>query len=103
MLRIYTARLHDGKLIGYAVFLVNTNAHYAGSLQAVQDVLYIDPEHRRGHAALRLLHFSEAELRDEGVQCVYHHVKLNHPALGVLLERMGYAKIETIYGRRLDR
>lgn len=107
ILRIYTARLDRGPadpltLIGYAVFIVSLNPHYKSSLQAVQDVLYVDPEQRKGATGIGLVNFAERELRAEGVQAVYHHVKVKHPTLGVLLERKGYQAIETIWVKRLD-
>lgn len=101
LLRIYTAR-RCGVLIGYAAFLVDFNSHYSGSKQAKQDVLYVEQSSRGAFVGIRLLKFSDAALAAEGVQVVYHHVKLSHPALGVLLKHQGYEPIETIYGRRLD-
>lgn len=99
-LRIYTMR--EGEmLIGYAVFVVCTNAHYSGSLQAVQDIVFVDPDYRRGGTGLKLLRYAERELRLEDVEVIYHHVKLAHPRLGSLLERMGYSPNETIYAKRL--
>ena len=100
-LRVFTARV-DSKLIGYAVFFVRLNPHYMDSLQAVQDVLYVTPEHRRGSVGMRLIKFCESQLARDGVQAVFHHVKLEHPILGKLLERLGYDAHETIYGKRLD-
>ena len=107
-LRVYTARLNNGAsspliLIGYALFFVGPNPHYKGSLQAVEDVLYVDPEQRKGRVGLDLIRYTEAELRREGVQAVYHHVKIYHPALGILLAKEGYDAIDTIWGKRLDR
>lgn len=102
MLRIFTARL-GRTLIGYAVFLISPNAHYRYSIQAKQDVIYIAPEHRGRLAGYRLIKFADEMLRAEGAQVVYQHVKLSHPALGRILERIGYAPIETIYARRLDK
>lgn len=100
-LRIYTVRF-DHKLIGYACFFVTPHAHYVNSLQALQDVLYLDPEYRAGRIGLNLIRFSEDELRGDGVQVVHQHVKLAHPTLGRILERLGYQAVETIYSRRLD-
>lgn len=101
LLRIYTAR--RGKvLVGYACFLVDSNSHYMTSKQAKQDVLYVERSSRGAFVGIRLLKFADAALKAEGVQVVYHHVKLSHPALGVLLKHQGYEPIETIYGRRLD-
>lgn len=99
-LRIYTVR-EQGSLIGYGIFIVNHNKHYRSSFQAVQDVLFVDPEHR-GTAGVRLTDFIDMELANDGVQVVYQHVKKAHPQLGKLLLRKGYEEVETIYARRLD-
>lgn len=100
-LRTYTVR-DDGALVGYAVFLVSTGLHYMHSLQAKQDVLFVDPSRRGRGAGIKLIRFADQALADEGVQVVYHHAKLAHPALGRLLEHAGYAPVETVYSRRLD-
>lgn len=97
-LKVYTCRHVSGALVGYAIFFVKTNIHYKGSLQANQDILFIDPKHRGfGKSFIK---YCDDELTKLGVQVVYHHVKLSHN-WGALLERMGYEAIETIYGRRL--
>lgn len=101
MLRVFTARL-EGRLIGYAVFVVNRNSHYRSSVQAVQDVLYVDPHERRGLTGLKLVKFADEVLRVEEVQVVYHHVKAKHPILGRLLGRLGYEVVDVIYAKRLD-
>ena len=102
-LRIYTARTGaTGALIGYAAFFIAFNPHFASSLQAVQDVLYVQPEWRGLMVGYRLIRFSENELRREGVQAVYQHEKIAHPELGQLLRRMGYEAVDTIYAKRLD-
>lgn len=101
-LRTYTAR-DEGRLVGYAVFIVTTGLHYRHSLQAKQDVIYLDPSLRGAGAGLKLLRCADEALAAEGVQVVYQHAKLAHPALGRLLEHMGYEPVETVYTRRLDR
>lgn len=100
-LRFFTARA-ERVLAGYAVYFLGHNPHYRGSLQARQDILYLSPEYRRGGAGLRLVRYADEQLAEEGVQVVYQHVKLAHPALGRLLERVGYEPVETLYARRLD-
>lgn len=99
LLRIFTARDSHGFLIGYSVFFVRPNLHYKSSLQAVQDVLYIDPD-RRGFG-MKFIEWCDQQLREEKVQAVYHHVKVKHD-FGKLLERLGYQLIDLIYARRLD-
>jgi len=99
MLRVFTARSEDDSLVGYSVFFINHNIHYKDSLQAVQDILFIHPNHRG--AGGRLIKWCDEALAEEGVQAVYHHVKAAHN-FGPLLERMGYELVDYIYARRLD-
>ena len=100
LLRVFTARSKEGNIIGYAVFFVNTNAHYKQSLQALQDVIFIDPKHRG--IGGRFILWCDEQLKSEGVQLVCHHIKAKHN-FGPMLERFGYELIDLIYGRRLDK
>lgn len=100
ILRVFTAR-RGRELIGYSIYILKRNAHYKGSLQALQDILFIDPK-KRGFGAKFIL-WCDQKLKAEGVQVVYHHVKVK-PELnfGPMLERFGYELIDQVYGRRLD-
>lgn len=98
-LRCYTARA-DGTLLGYAVYVARAHAHYMSSLQAVQDVLYLHPSVRGLGAGRRLIAYADEQLRQEGVQVVYHHVKLKHD-FGPILKRMGYELLEHVWAKRL--
>lgn len=91
----------EGQLIGYAVFFVHPNIHYSTSLQAVQDVIYLEKSERGLGIGKSFIGWCDEQLRAEGVQVVYHHVKdkLN---FGPMLETLGYKRIEAVYGRRLD-
>lgn len=99
-LRIYTARQES--LIGYAIYRLAPALHYQHSLQAQQDVLYLSPEYRLGRIGWRLIEFADAQLKADGVKLVFQHQKVAHPALGVLLARMGYVKSDVLWSRRLD-
>lgn len=101
-MRCYTARL-NGDLIGYCALFVKHNLHYRDSLQALQDVLFILPEHRGSRAGLKLIRFCEEQLRREGVQVVMQHLKLATPKTIKLFRKMGYEEIDVIMGKRLDR
>lgn len=104
VLRVYTAR--DGysrELIGYAIYAVMPNAHYMGSIQANQDILFLKPEYRKGLRGTQLLDYSERCLAAEGVQVVYQHIKIKSKGLGRFLRLRGYEPIDEIYGKRLDR
>jgi GNAT superfamily N-acetyltransferase len=96
---VYTARL-EGRLVGYAVYLKIVSMHYS-IVQAQQDIVFLDPAVRRGRLALRLLAFSENDLRARGVTLIQQHEKLAHPALGVLLGAMGYTAMDRIWVKRL--
>ena len=100
VLRCYTARDdEDGRLLGYAVFIVSPNLHYRKSIQAMQDVLYVRPENRG--TGLRLVRYADECLAADGVQVVTQHIKAAHN-FGAALERMGYELIDLIYQKRLD-
>jgi GNAT superfamily N-acetyltransferase len=98
MLRIYTAR--HTKLIGYTVFLVTTHPHN-GERIALADAVYVLPEERRGRVGLNLLLFAEQDLRADGVEAIYHSVKIAHPTLGRILQHQGYEEVERIWAKRL--
>lgn len=99
-IRVYTAR-RDGEIIGYAVFIVNRNLHYSTSVQAVQDILFIREDLRRGTLGTRLIKFSEEQLKQEGVQVVVHHIKAKHD-WSPLIERLGYSLVDLIYLKRIN-
>lgn len=98
MLRVYTARKNN-ILIGYAVYFVRSNPHYKHSLQAVQDILYIHPQHRG--IGGRLILFADEALKEEGVEVVYQHIKAAHN-VGRLLERLRYELVDLVYAKRLN-
>jgi GNAT superfamily N-acetyltransferase len=99
-LRFYTAR-DNGRLVGYCVFFVAPNRHYMSSLQASQDILFLHPEYRNAGNGRALVLYCDAQLREEGVQAVYQHVKSAHD-FGPLLLNCGYELVDLIYAKRLD-
>lgn len=106
LIRFYTIRDFDPvdlseRLVGYAVFFVRPNMHYKGSLQASQDVLYVDPAHR-GTLGYRFIAWCDEQLKAEGVQVACHHAKAAHPQLGRVLAKLGYTEVDRIFVKRLD-
>lgn len=101
LVRFFTAR-RNGELVGYCIFFVKTNAHYKDSLQAQQDVLFIDPSIRKTGVGFFFLQYCDENLRKEGVQAVYHHMKAGLP-FNKLLESLNYELVDLIYARRLDK
>jgi GNAT superfamily N-acetyltransferase len=103
ILKVYTARsVPDFALIGYAIYFIGPNMHYRDSIQARQDVVYLAPEWRKGRLGMRLIAYADDRLRDWGVQVCHHHQKLAHPAIGKVLEHLGYEAVEQIWSKRLD-
>lgn len=87
-------------LVGYALFFVRSNPHYSGSVQAVEDVIYLDPIVRGGTGA-KFIRWQDEQLAGEGIQVVMRHVKEAHD-YGKLLERQGYEPVDRLFAKRLD-
>ncbi len=103
VLRVFTARL-NGELVGYCVFKVGPNPRYQTSIQAVQDILYIDKTKRGILYGKRLIEYSYQRLRAEGVQVAYQHCKVkDQETVGRFFELTGHELIDLVYGKRLDR
>ena len=100
LLRCFTAR-YNGDLVGYCVFMVRPNLRYSTSIQAVQDILFVDKTKRGALIGKRLIDFCEQRLKAEGVQVVYQHAKITS-TVGRFFEAVGYTLIDGIYGKRLD-
>ena len=96
---LFTAR-DDGKLIGYSAFFVQTHIHYADMLVASNDVLFLHPGYRKGGTGIKLIMFSERQLKEQGVNKITWHVKFSND-FRPILHRMGYADEETMCGKLL--
>lgn len=101
LLRCFTAR-YNGELVGYCVFFVKHNPRYQSSLQANQDILYIDKSQRGALFGKRLLEYCHDRLKAEGVQVVYQHTKAARSE-GRFMVLLGYELVDYIYAKRLDR
>lgn len=113
-LRCFTAR-HNGDLVGYVVYRVGPNLRYSTSLQALQDILFVDKSRRGALIGKRLIEFSYGRLKAEGVQLVMQHGKVSPEVkqmlaemkdrhdIGQLFELMDHDLIDFIYAKRLDR
>jgi hypothetical protein len=74
LLRSYSARI-DGKLVGYAVYLVKNSHHYKTVLMAKQDVVFIEKEFR---TKLHFIQWTYAQLRNVGVKVIVVNVKAHN-------------------------
>jgi hypothetical protein len=104
--RIISARL-GLRLVGYNSFFINRHSRHRGQTFAMNDVLYLTPDQRRGGAGVRFLRESDRMLKEAGaIKCQYgikEHVRLgaSRGTVGDLLARMGYRHIETVYAKVL--
>lgn len=96
---IYTAR-QDGVLVGYSAFFINRHMHYGDTVMAHNDVIFLHPDHRRGSAGIKLIRFSEQQLRARGIVKMTWHVKVDHD-FGAILRRIGYTAEDTVFGKIL--
>jgi hypothetical protein len=96
-LRIFTAR--NGKLIGYAVFVVHPHPHYS-VLAATQTLLYLRPEERQGWRGLMFLRSCDEKLEAEGVRIIFQYSS-EEKNIGPVLGKLGYKHIENVWARRL--
>lgn len=99
-LRLYTLR-DEALLVGYAAFFVKHSPHYGDSKQASSDVVFLAPYYRGARSGDQFLAFCDAQLRDENVQVVYHHLKAAHDWSKLLTQR-GYELMDLVYAKRLD-
>lgn len=99
-LRVFTAR-EEGKLVGYQVFFVMPHPHSRQSLQANQDIVYLEPEMRRGLAGYKFLKWCSDQLLEEGCEVVFQHINARHD-FGPVLQRMGYKLVDLVYGRKKE-
>lgn len=100
LMHITTARDADGRLVGYAAYFLMPNLHYRSLHVAETDIFWLDPEHRKGTAGLRLIRAAEEQLKARGVNKIVSKVKL-HFDTGPVFERLGYIAIERIYAKTL--
>lgn len=86
------------ELVGYAAFFMYYHAHHKTRLSAKQDVIFIRKDHRgRGVSFIK---YCDKILKKIGVEQVLHSV----PEIkdwSLVLKRLGYSKLETIYSKEL--
>ena len=98
-LGIYTARL-EGALVGYFVVIATTHMHYKDHIFAVNDVIFLAKEHRKGSLGKRLIEYAQEDLRDKGVSVLAINTKVHQPFDG-LMEHMGFSLQERLYSKCL--
>jgi GNAT superfamily N-acetyltransferase len=114
MLRIFTARAaphptdnkdyFNGKpvgLIGYFVTVILPGLHYQQTLMAINDIMYIMPEHRGGTVGYRLLKLATEDLKNLGADILTIHMKTEYPFRS-LLAKLGFHLTEENWEKVLN-
>jgi GNAT superfamily N-acetyltransferase len=112
-LRIFTARQDDGnpkgwvrgvvnpgRLIGYFVSFVLPGLHYQQTMMAINDIMYIMPEHRGGTVGYRLVKLATEDLKNLGADVLIIHMKVDYPFRS-LLTKLGFHLTEENWERVL--
>jgi hypothetical protein len=97
---LLTARDDEtNKLIGYSAWFVKPHIHYKETIVASNDVLFLDKDHRQGMTGVRLIKYSEQEMRRYAHKITWH-VK-GEPDFRPILHRLGYIDEDVIVGKML--
>ena len=99
ILKIFTARDED-RLVGYFVVIATPHLHYKDHIFAYNDIIYVNPQYRKGFTAWRLIKYAEKEMKDQGATIMIVNSK-RHKPFDILLERLGFSHIESIFSKRL--
>jgi GNAT superfamily N-acetyltransferase len=102
LLKIFTLRDSNKALCGYAAYIIRKAIHYTDSVQAHQDVLYINPDLRGKGLGHVFINYCDNELKRMGVQVVFQHVTRKHDYSSTL-KGLGYELNEIVFSRRLDK
>lgn len=97
---VFTVR-DDTVLVGYTIFFVTPSLHHRHVKQALQDILWLSPGHRKRGLGADFLSWVDERLREKGVQVVMQVVR-NRAVHGTLVEAMGYEPLEWVYVRRFE-
>ena len=98
--RLFVAR-EGKKMVGYSVYLISPHTHFATTIFAMQDALYLVPEHRGNGIGTRFIRFCEEQLADSCdaiTQAVTPELDFSE-----LLAKSGYAPLENLYVKNLVR
>lgn len=95
MLKLFTCR-DNGRLVGYAMFILSPNLHHKTKVTAFEDIYFLKKEYRQGWVGLKLLKYTEQCLTQLGVHQILFTTKLEHDH-SKIFERLGYTDLEKVY------
>lgn len=94
---VFTAR-DDGRLVGYAAFHLMPHLQSRQFLRAVNEVIFVAPEHRRGMLALSFVKHCHDRLTAAGARHIAYESPLTSN-LAPILHRIGYEDEARVVGR----
>jgi len=100
LLKCITCR-QDGKLIGYAIFIVQPHLHYMSCKTAFEDIYFLKKEFRQGRVGLKMFQFAESVLKHDGVHRIIMHTKI-HMDNSRLFEYLGYKFTDKLFTKILE-
>lgn len=98
-LHLFTLR-DQTKLVGYSVFFLDKHIHYDDLMVATNDIIYLKKDERLGIAGIKLLKFSEQQMKLLGADKITWHIKMSQD-FRPILHRMGYVDEDVIVGKVL--
>lgn len=101
LLKIFTAR-EEGKLVGYFVVVASKGLHYKDHVFAVNDIIYLHPDYRKGRTGIKLIQFAEKCLQQDGVSVLTINTKVHRP-FDKLMEFLGFGLIERVYSKYIGK
>lgn len=88
----------DSKVIGYYISFIVDHMHYQDHKFAMNDIMFLHPDHRGGRTAMKLIKFAEERLRKLGVSVMTMHMKTDFP-FEPLAQACGFNKVEYNYSK----
>lgn len=103
VLRVLTARVPSGQLVGYVFLMVGPHLHYKSTIWGHVDMYWLDPLYRQGWSGVRMFKALIAGARVMKVANLTLATKLHFADNRVtkLLQRLGFVPIETVHAMRL--
>ena len=93
-------------LVGYSTWMVMPHLHYADTLWAHNDVMWVHPLYRQGMTGVRMLRFALKGLRAAGVRMVHatamDHFESERGGLGKVFQFLGFQRIQSVYAIDLE-
>ena len=100
LIHLVTVR-KDGNIVGYYLSVLSPLLHFKQILNAHNDAIYVQKEHRKGSIGYRLIKYAFEDLKTIGVNMVTIHTKVKQP-FDKLCLKLGMTLVERNYIKYLE-